>query len=257
MTKQSRIYIAGFQKNSFIDYPGKIASVIFLGGCNFACHYCHNSDLLTDKSNTINFNKILLELKEQIGFIDGVVITGGEPTLHPHLKTIIKEIKSLGLLVKLDTNGTNSKILSELGVDYIAMDIKAPLERYKDIVGSVAIASSAMPPRKDVPSVSLRGGQSPTKQSLLEEIKASIDFLKRGTIDYMFRLTLSPFLDESDIKQVGKLIDGAKCFQLQQFVPNDFSNSHATVHLPHSAQTAKKFELLLSKHCEKVVMRGF
>ena len=220
--------IAGFQKNSFIDYPGKIASVIFLGGCNFRCHYCHNSKILSEKSNTIDFEGVLKEIKEQIGFIDGVVITGGEPTLHPHLKDIIKKIKELGLLVKLDTNGTNSKILSDLDVDYIAMDIKAPLEKYKQITSCDPI-----------------------------EIQKSIDFLKEGTVDYMFRLTLSPMLDEADIKKIGKLVDGAKCMQIQQFVPNEFSNSQKVVHLPHSIQTAKKFEILLSKHCEKVVSRGF
>jgi len=220
--------VAGFQKNSFIDYPGKIASVIFLGGCNFACHYCHNSGLLTAKSNTKDFAEVLSLIKEQIGFIDGVVITGGEPTLHPHLKSIIKEIKNLGLFVKLDTNGTNSKILQELDVDFIAMDIKAPLEKYR-------LITSCDP----------------------NEIQNSINFLKQGKIDYMFRLTLSPLLTEDDIKKIGKLVDGAKLFQLQQFVPNDFSNSHAIVHLPHTTETAKKFEEILGKHCEKVVSRGF
>ena len=220
--------IAGFQKNSFIDYPGKIASVIFLGGCNFMCHYCHNFEILSDKSNTMDFAQVLKEIKEQIGFIDGVVITGGEPTLHPHLKEIIKEIKNLGLLVKLDTNGTNSKILSDLDVDFIAMDIKAPLEKYKQITSCDPI-----------------------------EIQNSISFLKKGTVDYMFRLTLSPMLSENDIKQIGKLVDGAKFMQIQQFVPNEFSNSQPVVHLPHSAEVAKKFELLLSKHCRKVVSRGF
>jgi len=222
------IKVAGFQKNSFIDYPSKIASVIFLGGCNFACHYCHNSDLISADSNTIDFAEVLKEIKEQVGFVDGVVITGGEPTLHPHLKTIIKEIKNLGLLVKLDTNGTNSEILKDLDVDFIAMDIKAPLEKYQLITARDA-----------------------------GEIQKSIDFLKNGTVDYMFRLTLSPLLTEDNIKQIGKLIDGAKCLQIQQFVPNDFSNSHSTVHLPHGTETAKKFEQILTKHCEKVVMRGF
>jgi len=225
-----QIKIAGFQKNSFIDYPGKIASVIFLGGCNFVCHYCHNNEILSHSSNTIDFGDVLDDLREQVGFIDGVVITGGEPTLHPHLKDIIREIKALGFLVKLDTNGTNPEILNGLNVDYIAMDIKAPLERYPEIVGV---------------------------DTSLENIKQSIDFLKNGKTDYMFRLTLSPLLTEDDIKQIAKLIDGAKCLQMQQFVPNDFSNSHHTVHMPYPLETAKMFEVLLSKHCKKLVMRGF
>jgi len=225
------IKIAAFQKNSFIDYPGKIASVIFLGGCNFRCHYCHNSQLMSADSNTLDFAKVLKELKEQVGFVDAVVITGGEPTLHPHLREIIREIKKLGFLVKLDTNGTNSQILKELNVDYIAMDVKAPIERYD------VIASSA-------------------KQSSFEVLK-SIEHLKSGNVPYMFRLTLSPLLNESDIKQIGTLIHGAKCLQLQQFVPNEYSNSHHTVHLPHTLETAKKFEQILSKHCDRVILRGF
>lgn len=228
------IKIAGFQKNSFIDYPGKIASVIFLGGCNFKCHYCHNAKILSHKSNTLDFDKVLSELKKQIGFVDSVVITGGEPTLHPHIARIILDIKELGFLVKLDTNGTNYETLQYLVerglVDYVAMDIKAPLRRYKDIVG-VAVDAS--------------------------EIQDSIDFLKSDKVDYMFRTTLSPLLTEDDIKQIGNIIDGAKCFQLQQFVPNDFSNSHHIVYVPYPTEIAKKFGVLLSKHCERLVMRGF
>jgi len=223
------VKIAGFQRNSFIDYPGKIASVLFLGGCNFVCYYCHNNNILCYESNSIAFSGVLDELREQVGFVDAVVITGGEPTLHPHLKEIISEIKKLGFLVKLDTNGTNSEILKELDVDYIAMDIKAPLDRYAEVVGV------------DID---------------VDEIKKSIEYIK--TLDnYMFRTTLCPMLSERDISEIGKLIQGAKCFQLQQFVPNDFSNRRKVVHLPYSEADAKKFELELSKYCERVLLRGF
>ena len=133
------IKIAGFQKNSFIDFPGKVAAIIFLGGCNFVCYYCHNSEILNGKSNSIAFSTMLSELQEQVGFLDGVVISGGEPTLHPHLGEIIRQIKEIGFLVKLDTNGTNSAMLMDLVnsgmVDYVAMDVKAPLDKYPDIVG--------------------------------------------------------------------------------------------------------------------------
>ena len=223
------IKVAGFQKNSFIDYPGKIASVIFLGGCNFVCYYCHNNNILCYDSNKMPFSKVLSELKKQVGFVDAVVITGGEPTLHPQLREIIKQVKALGFLVKLDTNGTNSELLKELDVDYIAMDIKAPLEKYKDVVG-VNVDTN--------------------------QIKKSIEYIKSRD-NYMFRTTLAPVLTENDIKEIGKLVKGAKVFQLQQFVPNEFSNKRKVVHLPYSIDDAKKFELLLSKYCDKVILRGF
>jgi len=234
MTKKSqadpRIKIAGFQKNSFIDFPGKIAAVVFLGGCNLACHYCHNNKILAQSSNTLDFADVLKELQEQIGFIDGVVISGGEPTQHPHLKYIVRAIKNLGLLVKLDTNGTNSQILKDIAVDFIAMDIKAPLEKYTAVTCA---------------------------ETETAEIQESIKFLLTGKTDYMFRTTLSPYLNETDIRQIGELIRGAKCFHLQQFVRNEFSDSHPIVLWPHSKETAKKFEKLLLKYCTKVVLRGF
>ena len=230
-----KINVAGFQKNSFIDYPGKIASVVFLGGCNFVCCYCHNYDILCYDSNTIDFDGILRELKEQVGFIDAVVISGGEPTIHPYLKEIIGAIKKLGFLVKLDTNGTNSSVMKDLAesgmVDYIAMDVKAPLDRYKEITGTIVDTG---------------------------EIKKSIEYLKsQRKVEYIFRTTLCPTLTQMDIREIGSLIKGAKVFQLQQFVPNDFSKKRKIVHLPYSAADAKKFELELLKYCGKVILRGF
>ena len=236
MTKKSQVIkIAGFQKNSFIDYPGKIASIIFLGGCNFVCYYCHNNNILGAGSNTIAFNGVLRELKEQVGFVDGVVISGGEPTVHPHLKEIICAIKEMGFLVKLDTNGTNSAVLKELVesklIDYVAMDVKAPIQRYKDIVGV----------KVDV-----------------EEIKKSIEYLKeQNNIEYMFRTTLCPVLTEEDVRKIGELVCGAEVFQLQQFVPNDFSNAREVIHLPYPEAEARKFELMLAKYCKKIILRGF
>ena len=232
------ILVSGFQKNSFIDYPGKIASVVFLGGCNFRCYYCHNSSILCASSNRLNFDLVLDELKQQIGFVDGVVITGGEPTLHPKLVQIVKAIKRLGLLVKLDTNGTNSGLLKRLIdkclIDFVAMDVKAPIKRYADIV-CVKVNT--------------------------DEIQRSVDFLiEQATthnVNYMFRTTLAPVLNADDILAIGKLISGAKTFQLQQFVPNDFSNSHKTVLLPYTVEQAKEFAQLIQPHVEEVLMRGF
>ena len=227
------IKIAGFQKNSFIDYPGKIAAVIYLGGCNMRCFYCHNNPILCPTSNQLEFTPILDELREQTGFLDAVVITGGEPTLHPHLTQIIAQIKALGFLIKLDTNGTNPQLLRDLTenghVDYVAMDIKAPLDRYNEICG---ITNT-------------------------ESIKQSIDFLIGQTrIPYMFRTTLVPQLQEPDILAIANLIKGATTYQIQQFIPNEFSNSHRTIQLPHPPSEIQRLAKLVEPFVSQVLIRG-
>ena len=185
------IFVAGFVRNSFVDLPGKICSVVFLGGCNFDCHYCHNHKILGLDSNTIDFDEILTQIREQIGFIDGVVISGGEPTVHPHLREVIGKIRGLGLPVKLDTNGSNFEILRDLvdggAVEFVAMDIKAPLPRYAEIAGVDVDVS---------------------------EIKKSIDFLKsragRGGFDFLFRTTPTPELGKRDYDEILELVGGAR-----------------------------------------------
>lgn len=133
--------IAGLQKLSLIDYPGKISSVIFTQGCNFRCGYCHNPQLVLPElfQATIPKEKIFDFLKTRIGKIEGVVITGGEPTIHTDLIDFIKEIKTLGFLVKLDTNGSNPKMLKEIIdknlIDFIAMDVKTTFDKYDDLCG--------------------------------------------------------------------------------------------------------------------------
>ena len=129
--------IGGLVKNSFVDYPQQIAAVIFTNGCNMNCWYCHNQDLITGTRARIPEDFVLSYLKERKNKIDGVVITGGEPTLQIDLLPFIKKIKDMGYLVKLDTNGSNPNILEELIslklIDYIAMDIKAPKNKLNSI----------------------------------------------------------------------------------------------------------------------------
>jgi len=227
--------VAGFQINSFIDYPGKIAAVLFLGGCNLRCYYCHNHGILSGESNVQPLDEILPKLREQVGFIDGVVITGGEPTLHPNVVYIITEIKRMGFLVKLDTNGTNSDLLMELVaegmVDYVAMDVKAPLSRYHEVVGHGID---------------------------LGEVSRSIDFLiAQSKVEYMFRTTLAPILTKEDFVELAQLVKGAKTFQLQQFVPNDFSNSHPIIGLPYSEKAATELANSIKPHVGEILIRGF
>jgi len=187
--------IKGFQKTSLIDYPKKISSILFLPKCNFKCGYCYNPELVLDKDlQEIEEAEVLKDLEERKKFIDGVVITGGEPTLHKDLPELIKKIKKLGLLVKLDTNGTNPEMIKSLIddklIDFVAMDVKNSFERY-DETANVKVD--------------------------IEKIKESIKIIKSG-IDHEFRMTVLPRLhSEEDIIEVAKILRDAKKLVIQQF----------------------------------------
>lgn len=193
------MFIKGIQKTSLIDYPNKICSVIFLSGCDFRCPYCQNPDLINspDKLQDINEKEFLEFIASRKGLIDGVCITGGEPTIHEDLPKLIKNIKKMGFLVKLDTNGNNPKVIEKLIgkklIDFIAMDIKAPLNKYKNVA------------RVNVN---------------VKRIKRSIDIIMSSNIDYEFRTTVLPVLHtKGDILEIAKMIKGAKKYYLQQFRP--------------------------------------
>lgn len=201
--------IAGLEKLSLIDYPGNLATVIFTQNCNFRCHFCYNPMLVwpqnseSGRKNIKGFSKIkekdlFLFLKSRLNKIDGVVISGGEPTLHTDLPKFIKKIKKLGLLVKLDTNGTNYKMLKELYndklIDYVAMDLKAPFAKYEKVVGVKVNCNN---------------------------IKKSVKMLLNSDLDYEFRTTLVPGLHyKKDILEMAKTIKGAKAWYLQKFISN-------------------------------------
>ena len=192
--------IGGFQKSSLVDYPGKVCAIIFTQGCNYRCPYCHNPELVKPElfEKPIPEEEIFSFLKSRKGKLDAVEITGGEPTLQKDLLEFIKKIKDMGFLMKLDSNGTNPEIvkkaIKEKMVDYLAMDIKAPLEKYSKIV------------RVDVDT---------------EKIKRSIHMIMESGIDYEFRTTLvKSLLSEDDIIGIGKEINGAENYFLQRFVPS-------------------------------------
>ena len=192
--------IGGFQKFSLIDYPGKICAIVFTQGCNFRCPYCHNPELVKPSlfGKTIIEEEIFSFLEKRKGKLDAVEITGGEPTLQKDLVDFIRRIKEMGYLVKLDTNGSNPEMLEIIInhglVDYIAMDIKAPLEKYKEVTHSVI---------------------SP------EKIKRSIRIIMNSNIKYEFRTTVvKSQLSEEDIISIGKLIEGAELYILQKFIPS-------------------------------------
>ena len=197
--------IGGLQKTSLLDYPEKIAAILFTQGCNFRCGYCHNPELLEVNNNfqsNISIEEFYDFLETRQGKLDGVVITGGEPCLQDDLIEVVKEIKRLGFLVKVDTNGTFPKKIEELInknlVDYFAMDIKAPLDKYHKITGTIVNT---------------------------DNIRKSIDLIMNSGVDYEFRTTvISSQLTFDDFDKIGKLINGAKKYYLQKFVPSKIYN---------------------------------
>ena len=228
--------IKGFQKLSLIEYPEKISAIVFLGNCNFKCHFCYNIDLVKNykKLPDIPEKEILDFLSTRKGLLDGIAITGGEPTIHKELPEFIKKIKDLGFLVLLETNGTNPKMLKELIdnklVDYIAMDIKAPLEKYDEITG-VKVNK--------------------------KDIQDSVDIIRKSGIDYEFRTTVIPkHFKEDDVLAIGKWLKGSKRYVLQQFRPEKTLNEDYKKMELYSPEKLKELAEKMKPFFEFVKVRG-
>ena len=196
------IKISGIQKLTLLDYPEHMACTLFVSGCNFKCPFCHNSELLRGDVEFYDEREIFEFLKKRSGVLEGVCVTGGEPTVYTDLDRLLREIKSLGFLVKLDTNGylpDRLRALIDDGLlDYIAMDIKNSPERYAESVG-------LDPMRFDI-----------------EPIRESISLIMGSGPDYEFRTTVATELfDESSIAGAARMIVGAKKYFLQAFVMRD------------------------------------
>lgn len=191
----------GFQKTDLINFPGKVASTVFTRGCNFRCPYCHNPEFVIQGSDQTYFGEtyteeeILEYLEKRSAFLDGLVISGGEPTLHSDLPAFIRKVRNLGLMVKLDTNGSRPEVLAELLeeglLDYVAMDIKAPLEKYH-ILGFDGT----------------------------EVIEESIKLLNSSNIDHEFRTTCArAIIAEEDFRKMAAILDPDAEWYLQPFNP--------------------------------------
>ena len=194
--------ILGLQKMTLLDFPGKIACTVFLGGCNFRCPFCHNASLaMPDGSHdAISVDDFLAFLDSRVGRLQGVCISGGEPTLHRDLPELIREIKSRGFAVKLDTNGTNpDMILSLINdglLDYVAMDIKNSPEKYIDTISNSEFRIS----------------------NFSEQITRSVDILMQGLVDFEFRTTLTRELHSpEDMEAIGRWIGGSEKYFLQTY----------------------------------------
>jgi pyruvate formate lyase activating enzyme len=193
------IVFGGAHWTTVIDYPGIVAATLFTVGCNLRCPFCHNPELVDPDrfAPTLDSGTILERLKERAGFLDGIVITGGEPTIHPGLATLAVSLQELGYCVKLDTNGTRPDVLFPLLAelreeDYVAMDVKAPLDRYAEIAGIDVDAGA---------------------------IEASIERIVEAAPDYEFRTTVAPTLEGDDIRRIAECLHaaGARRFFLQPF----------------------------------------
>lgn len=188
----------GFQKTTLLDYPGHVAAIAFVGGCNLRCPYCHNSGLVLNENcpDTFSEEDVLSFLKKRAGLIDGLCISGGEPTLYTDLPDFICRVRQEGFLVKLDTNGTNPAmlrlLLRENLVDYVAMDIKASPERYRQITGFTEVS--------------------------YDNIRESISLLLDSDIEYEFRTTIVQELHDADmIRNITREIKGCKRYFLQNY----------------------------------------
>ena len=225
--------ISGFQKLTLLDYPNKLASIVFTQGCNFKCAYCQNSDLLSIKTEGLIDEKEIFDyLKKRKKVLDGVVITGGEPTIQPNLTLFIQRVKDLGLKVKLDTNGSNpeiiKKLLKEDLVDYIAMDIKTDFDKYGDII-----------------KINWN----------MDNIKKSIKLIRESTIEHEFRTTINKN-DHTieDLRRICEYLGPDENYYIQNFEQSDYV-------LDKSLKSFSKDELIriekkLKKEFPNVKVRG-
>ncbi len=226
--------IHGLQKMTLLDYPGKVAATVFLGGCDFRCPFCHNFELADGSAGPLMDDRELLAfLDKRKGVLDGVAITGGEPCINSKLTQLIDSIRSMGYLIKLDTNGyhpeTLSKLISDKKVDYVAMDIKNSPEKYPMTVG--------------VPGLNTR------------PIEESIELLLKGTCEYEFRTTVvKEYHEISDFEKIGDLIKGAEKYFLQQFTCRD-TVPDKTLN-PPSEDELNQYLVVVKKNVPNAQLRG-
>jgi pyruvate formate lyase activating enzyme len=187
--------LGGLQETSLLDYPGKISAIVWTVGCNFRCPFCYNTNMVYEESDILPIDHVLTFLDERKGKLDALSITGGEPLLHKDLGEFIKKVKMKGFLVKLDTNGSFphrlQSLLDEELVDYVSMDVKAPLEKYDQLAG-VHVDT--------------------------DQIKQSIKIIVENAPDYEFKTTMIPgLLEKNDVTEITSFIKGAKRYYLQQW----------------------------------------
>ena len=227
--------VKGFQGTSLLDYPGRIAALVFYGGCNLVCPFCHNPTLVIDHDQYPDYpdEELLADLESRKGFIDGVVITGGEPLCQPDLSTFLRKVKELGLLIKIDTNGLFPSRLEQLVedglVDYLAIDIKTSPNRYDELGGDTDAA---------------------------DLLQRTVDLVKRQAVPHEFRTTCVPGLvDNRDIENIGQLIAGSQRWYLQQF-GKQVVLTEEELPEPYSVERLQELESVAAKYNTTVSIRG-
>lgn len=228
--------IRGFLGTSLIDYPGHVAGVVFVGGCNLRCRYCYNADLVLrpDARPAIPVDRLVADLERRLGFVDGVVLTGGEPTLYPDLADLLRMFRAMGLAVKLDTNGSRPAVLREWLdgglVQYVAMDVKASPAQYASVAGRPV----------DV-----------------EAISASLDLLGASGCPHEFRTTVVPTLvDVKDVEEIARWIAGSSPYFLQQFRPGGCLDPQLDTVEPYAVSVLEEMASVARGYLDQVHLRG-
>jgi len=220
----------GLQKTSLIDFPDRIATVLFTPGCNLRCPFCHNWRLVLEPKEPFLTEKDVLQILEsRKRHLKAVVVTGGEPCMHGDLPKFLAHLKDAGFAVKLDTNGFFPDVLEKclMYLDFVALDVKTSLEKYKRLGANE-----------------------------VDNFSRSIDLLKQGKVDYEFRTTMVPsFVDKEDVPRIGELVKDAKRFVFQQFVPNDTLDKEFTKVKPYSANIMLDYADMMKKYVNDITLR--
>ena len=221
---------SGIQKTSLIDFPDRIATVLFTPGCNLRCPFCHNWRIVLDpKPPFLNEETVIRILEKRKKYVNAVVITGGEPAMHKDIPEFLKKVKEKGFAVKLDTNGFFPQVLKEClpFVDYVALDVKTSLEKY---------------------------GRLGAKDTV--DFLRTVEILKNGKVDYEFRATVVPgFVNEEDIQKMGDIVKGGKRFAFQQFVAGDTLDKAFNNVQPYDAEVISSFAEIMKPCVDEVVLR--
>ena len=221
---------SGIQKTSLIDFPDNVSTVLFTAGCNLRCPYCHNWRIVLEYNGPyLSEADAVKTLEERKTFIEHVVITGGEPTIQEGLPGFLSRLKALGYKLKLDSNGMRPEVLEKslAHLDYVAVDVKTSLDLYPIL-----------------------------KAENVEGLLKTIQILKKGSVDYEFRCTAVPgFVNEDIVHRIGEMVEGARRFAFQQFIPGDTLDPAFNSKTPYTKEKISQFADIMASYVEQVTLR--